>query len=79
VLLRAGEETTVTFTLTPRQLSLIDSAGRPDVEPGTFQVTVGGKQPGFAGLADAATTQVVEGRFEVVGEAPGGMPGTTRP
>ena len=30
-------------------------------------VTVGGKQPGFKGSADAATTSYVEGRFRVVG------------
>ncbi len=38
------------------------------VEPGTFEVNVGGKQPGFTGNADAETTGVVSGRFEVVGD-----------
>ena len=33
-----------------------------------FEVSVGGKQPGFSGIADASTTEVVTGRFEVVGE-----------
>ena len=56
----------MTFTLTPRQLSLIDSEGERVVEPGVFEVSVGGKQPGFSGLADAATTGVVTGRVEVV-------------
>jgi hypothetical protein len=32
-------------------------------------VAVGGKQPGFKGTADAASTQVLTVQFEVVGEA----------
>jgi beta-glucosidase len=35
------------------------------VEPGLFEVSVGGKQPGFAGTADAPTTKVVTGKFEI--------------
>ena len=62
-----GERRTVTFTLTPRQLSLIDAKWERVVEPGFFEVSVGGKQPGFSDLADAATTGVVLGRFEVQG------------
>jgi beta-glucosidase len=69
IFLEPGEARTVTFTLTPRQLSLIDNQWERVVEPGFFQVSVGGKQPGFSGLADAATTEVLTGRFEVVGEA----------
>ena len=33
---------------------------------GLFEVSVGGKQPGFSGLADAATTGVVTGGSVVV-------------
>jgi beta-glucosidase len=66
--LEPGEAKTVSFTLAPRQISLIDGDGRRVIEPGTFEVSVGGKQPGFSGHADAATTGVVSGRFEVVGE-----------
>ncbi len=68
IALKPGERQRVTFTLTARQLSLIDAADHRVVEPGTFEVSVGGKQPGFTGLADAATTGVVTGRFEVTGE-----------
>ena len=66
--LKPGEKRQVTFTLTPRQLSLIDAAGQRVVEPGDYEISVGGKQPGFTGLADAATTGVVTGRFAVTGE-----------
>jgi beta-glucosidase len=69
VSLEPGEKQTVSFTLKPEQLSIIDDAGRRVVEPGEFIVTVGGKQPGFKGHADAATTGVVSGRFMVTGRA----------
>jgi hypothetical protein len=34
--------------------------------PGVFEVSVGGKQPDFSGIANANSTGVVSGRFEVV-------------
>jgi beta-glucosidase len=67
VFLEPGEVRRIEFRITPRQLSLIDTAERRVVEPGTFTVSVGGKQPGFSGTADAETTAVVIGRFTVVG------------
>ncbi|MBT8396586.1 MAG: glycoside hydrolase family 3 C-terminal domain-containing protein, partial [Gemmatimonadetes bacterium] len=67
VFLRTGERTTVTFTLEPEDLALIDASGKPAVQPGAFAISVGGKQPGFSGTADAGTTGVVTGRFVVVG------------
>jgi beta-glucosidase len=48
-------------------MSLIDIGWQRVVEPGVFEVSLGGKQPGFTGLADAVTTGVVTGRVEVVG------------
>ena len=38
------------------------------VEPGLFEVAVGGKQPGFSGTANASTTDVLFGQFRVDGE-----------
>ncbi len=67
VQLNAGEKKTVSFTLAPRQLSLIDAAAKRVVQPGVFEISVGGKQPGFKGVADAATSGVIVGRFEVAG------------
>jgi beta-glucosidase len=65
--LAPGERRRVSFTLAPRQLSVIDTAWRRVEAPGTFEIAVGGKQPGFTGLADAATTAVLTARLEVVG------------
>ncbi|HYO63791.1 MAG TPA: glycoside hydrolase family 3 C-terminal domain-containing protein [Pyrinomonadaceae bacterium] len=69
VTLGPGERRTVTFALAPAQMSVIDARGRRVVEPGEFTVSVGGKQPGFAGRADAPTTGVVTARFAVTGTA----------
>jgi beta-glucosidase len=66
VFLQPGESRRVPFNLESRQLSMIDNEGQRVVEPGVFEISVGGKQPGFRGIADASTTGVVTGRFEVV-------------
>jgi beta-glucosidase len=69
VVLAPGETKTVAFILEPRAFSVIDGAGRWVVEPGDFLVSVGGKQPGFRGHADAQTTQVLTGRVAIRGPA----------
>ena len=42
--LKPGQTETVSFTLTPSQLSLIDNQSRRVVEPGEFEVQIGGGQ-----------------------------------
>jgi beta-glucosidase len=63
--LQAGESQTVAFALTPRQLSLIDSQFKRVVEPGEFEITVGGMQPG----APSPSTQTLTAKFSVTGSA----------
>ena len=63
--LKPGEKQTVTFTIGPDQMSVIDDNGKRKVEPGEFLVSVGGKQPGLTGRADVITSGVVSGRFTV--------------
>jgi len=58
--LEPGARQTVTFTLAPRQMSLIDDAGQRVIEPGVFEIAVGGGQPG-------TSAPVVMGSFQVVG------------
>jgi beta-glucosidase len=65
IALKPGERRTVRFTLAPKQLSILDKDFKSVVEPGAFEVAIGGKQPGFTGSADAATTGVLSGRFKV--------------
>jgi beta-glucosidase len=66
--LKPGEKQSVSFTLSPAQMSLIDDSGKRVVEPGEFLISVGGKEPGFAGRADAKSTGVVTARFAVTGK-----------
>ncbi len=66
--LEPGEKQSVSFTLTPRQMSIIDDQGRRVIEPGEFLLSVGGKQPGFKGRADAQTTDALSSRFLVTGK-----------
>jgi beta-glucosidase len=67
--LKPGEKQTVSFNIAPWQMSVITDAGKRIIEPGQFAISVGGKQPGFTGRVDAATTGVVSGRFKVTGAA----------
>jgi len=56
-----GETQRVTFTVAPKQMSLFLDDGRRVVEPGTFELFVGGGQPG-------TSTAGVAGEFEVAGD-----------
>jgi beta-glucosidase len=67
VFLEPGQKQKVSFTLAPAQMVTIYNSGRTTLEPGDFIISVGGKQPGFMGRADAKTTGVVTGRFTVTG------------
>jgi beta-glucosidase len=66
--LEAGASQAVTFKIDPRELSLITDDTRRVIEPGVFDLTVGGKQPGFSGTADADTTDTIKGSFTVEGD-----------
>ncbi len=44
--IQAGTTATVTFTVTPEMLQLIDQEGHAVLEPGDFRLTVGGTSPG---------------------------------
>jgi len=59
--LQPGERRAVTFTISSRQMSLIDDSGKRIIEPGEFLVSAGGGQPGFR------QSPVVTGKFSVTG------------
>jgi len=67
--LEAGASREVSFAIDPRELSLITDDAHRIIEPGVFEISVGGKQPGLSGTADASTTGTVQGVFEVTGSA----------
>jgi beta-glucosidase len=57
VTLAPGESRRVSFLLRAQAFS-----------PGTFEIAVGGKQPGQQGVADAATTEVLTAQVEIGSE-----------
>lgn len=63
--LRPGESQVVSFTLTPRQLSLIDKQFKRVVEPGEFEIAVGGAQPG----TPPSSTQALTAKVTLTGAA----------
>jgi beta-glucosidase len=70
ILLNPGETRTVTFRIEPAQLSLWDAGLKQTVEPGFFEISVGGGQPG-APLPGGASSGILTGEIEVVaGQAP---------
>ncbi len=69
VFLEAGEQRTVNFTLLPDQLAIINELGEKIIEPGSFKVYVGGKQPNMKGTADNTTTQVLSSEIVYSGPA----------
>lgn len=68
VSLQACEETEVSFTLTPEMLALIDDNGKSMLEPGIFEVYIGGSQPDERSQK-LTGTRVLKAAFEVVGNA----------
>jgi beta-glucosidase len=67
IALRPGEHKVARFKLLPRQFATVAADGRRVVEPGAFQVVLGGKQPGFKGAADANTTAAISGIVRLEG------------
>ncbi|HYM00600.1 MAG TPA: glycoside hydrolase family 3 C-terminal domain-containing protein [Blastocatellia bacterium] len=54
--LAPGQSRTVSFTLTPRELSIVDEHGKRIVEPGDIEVSIGGGQPGAPGSSGSPVT-----------------------
>jgi beta-glucosidase len=65
IFLRPGEKRRVTFSITPRQMSLIDDRGKRVIEPGQFSISIGGGQQGAASVSGRFT---VSGRLMEVAE-----------
>lgn len=63
-----GEEKTLLFVLTPRDFSLIDQAGKRIVEPGVFEIYVGGCQPDNRSQM-LSRCKVSKGMIELVGQS----------
>jgi beta-glucosidase len=68
IFLHSGEEKEVQFVLTPRHMALIDNQGKCILEPGLFEVYIGGSQPDARSQA-LTGTNVIRNGFEVKGSA----------
>jgi len=66
--LKPGEQAEVTFTVTPRQMALINNEGKCILEPGVFEVYIGGSQPDKRSL-ELTGSNALKVSFEVVGTA----------
>lgn len=67
VSLKAGETIKVQFMITPRQMAMINGEGKYILEPGVFQVYLGGSQPDSR--SERLTgSKVLKEVFEVVGD-----------
>jgi len=66
--LKAGESTDVSFALSPHDLSLIDDGGKRVLEPGRFEISVGGSQPDARSVA-LTSRAPLKAELEVTGEA----------
>ncbi|MBU3112521.1 glycoside hydrolase family 3 C-terminal domain-containing protein [Clostridium lacusfryxellense] len=64
--LKPGEEKQVEFKITPRQMALIDNDGKCILEPGIFEVFVGGSQPDVRSI-ELTGTPLQKCNFEVKG------------
>ena len=62
--LSPGESRVVSFEIQPRQMALVNAEGRWAVEPGAFEVYIGGGQP-----VGRTASEGVAGLFHVEGEA----------
>jgi len=68
--LKPGQEKQVEFKITPRQMALIDNDGKAILEPGIFEVFVGGSQPDERSIKLTGTA-LQKSTFEVKGEVLG--------
>ncbi|MBN1811617.1 MAG: glycoside hydrolase family 3 C-terminal domain-containing protein [Anaerolineae bacterium] len=61
--LEPGQTRKIAFILTPRQLSVINDEGQQVVEPGEFQVAIGGHQPS---VGPATESDILISTFKIV-------------
>ncbi|MHA2391541.1 MAG: glycoside hydrolase family 3 C-terminal domain-containing protein [Promethearchaeota archaeon] len=64
ITLKKGEITTVSFSITLKNLFHVNNEGKRIIEPGTVKLSVGGCQPGFS----EERNNIIEGSFELQGE-----------
>ncbi|HFE53667.1 MAG TPA: hypothetical protein ENK07_09490 [Bacteroidetes bacterium] len=66
--LKAGEKRRVRLAISPWALAWVNADGKRVLEPTVLNLSVGGKQPGFRGMADAWTTEVLTTQVRLEGQ-----------
>ena len=66
--LKPGAQEEINFELTPKHMSLINNQGQRILEPGVFEVFVGGSQPDERSYK-LTGCEVLKGNFKVLGES----------
>jgi beta-glucosidase len=61
-----GASATLSFSITPRQMSLLDAQGQRVIEPGAFALSVGGGQPGSEGAQTLTAEFVLSGAVKAL-------------
>lgn len=64
---KPGETKTIHFTLTPRDMAIINTRGKAILEPGKFKIYVGGRQPDERS-EELTRWKILEDSFEVFGK-----------
>uniref|UniRef100_UPI004047145D glycoside hydrolase family 3 C-terminal domain-containing protein n=1 Tax=Mariniflexile sp. TaxID=1979402 RepID=UPI004047145D len=64
--LNAGETKILTYSISPKQYALIGADGNTLLEPGALTISIGGKQPGFKGVADTTTSGVITKKIALI-------------
>lgn len=66
--LKPGQQQEISFVITPKHMSLIDNEGLRILEPGVFEVFVGGSQPDKRSC-ELTGSEVLKVNFQVTGES----------
>ncbi|MGZ9586617.1 glycoside hydrolase family 3 C-terminal domain-containing protein [Paenibacillus marinisediminis] len=66
--LKSGETQLVSFTITPYDLSMINEEGKRILEPGLFEIYIGGNQPDRRSI-ELTNVPVIRYSLDIVGEA----------
>ena len=64
--LKAGETKKLNFSISSKQYNLINNNGDSVLESGILTISIGGKQPGFNGVADTTTTKVLSKKVSLI-------------
>ena len=66
--IKKGEQKDVQFTISPRQLSMVNNKNELVIEPGWFTISVGGGQPNLIEKNQETSNECISKRIKVIGK-----------